>query len=335
MTKRANWPTVFFLGVTLGFCCGKQMIAAFGSNSGIAIITDRRCHDEAIQLKRLLEREVLTVQWEKSFEVEIVLFSGKREELNYKNIIILDYLSPKSRLEGKIKAVAGKDFERLRKGDKSFATKYDLWATGQVVMVMTAPTRDALDFLIEREDERIFNLVEECVQTRLNRSLFYPGEQKDVSDRLLAKYGWTLRLPTGYEVNERYAKDGVVKILKDQPARMITVWALPCSQYGNPELLDLKRKLAWDYWDQDVVVEENLKIDKAKFGGRAATVISGRWENEKYTIGGIFETYGFQCQECQRYYIVDLAVFAPGLAKLPLLRELRAIASTFTCPNSM
>lgn len=335
MTSRIGFVAPVILALTLGLSCGKHMIAAFGSNSGIAILTDKRCYDEAIKLKHLLEKDVLTVQWEKSFEVEVIIFSGKREDLSHKNIIILDYLSPKSRLEGKIKAVAGNDFARLKNGEKTFVTKFDLWATGQVVMVITALTKNDLDLLIDRESDRIFDLVESRVQARLDRALFYPGEQKDVSERLRANYGWTLRLPTGYEVNEKFAKDGVIKILKDQPARMITVWALPASQSRSIDWLDLKRRLAWEYWDEDAIVEENLKIQDGKLGSRTATVISGRWENKKYTIGGIFETYCFECKECRYYYLIDLAVFAPGLAKLPLLRELRAIASTFTCRNSI
>ncbi|MGQ9602948.1 MAG: DUF4837 family protein [bacterium] len=323
------------LAAGLSLSCGEQMIAAFGSNSGIAIITDRRCEGLARELKETLEREVQTVQREKWFEVEIFFFSGRREEFNHKNIIILDYLSPKSRLQGKIRTVAGKEFDELRRGRKNFVVKYDLWAKGQVVVVLSAPERPALDLLLSQQPDRILELVDHCVQTRLNRALFYPGEQRMVSERLLEDYGWTLRLPSGYKVNEKFAKDGIVKILKDQPARMITIWALGKSKEDDTSCLDLKKRLAWEYWDEDVVVEDGLKIENGKFAGNEATIISGKWENQKYTIGGIFETYCFECKECQCYYIVDLAVFAPGLTKLPLLRELRAIASTFSCQSSI
>ncbi len=335
MRKIRRLLLVAFLASALSYSCGEQMIAAFGSNSAIAILTDKRCAELAKRLKEGLEKEVLTVQWEKSFEVEILFFSGKKEELSHKNIIIIDYLTPKSKLENRIKDVAGREFRELQNGEKNFLAKYDLWAMGQVVMVLTAPEHKALTTLIEQQSDRIFGLVDHCVQTRLNRALFYPGEQKDLSQRLFKDYGWTLRLPSGYEVNERFAREGVVKILKDQPARMITVWKLGKDKPSEPSWLDLKKRLAWEYWDQDVVIDETVKTEIGRFADNEATILSGRWENKKYTIGGIFETYCFRCEECQCYYLVDLAVFAPGLTKLPLLRELRAIASTFSCHNSM
>jgi hypothetical protein len=95
--------------------------------------------------------------------------------------------------------------------------------------------------------------------------------------------------------------------------------------------LERRKMLAWEFWDQDEVVEETLQINEGKFVGHDAAIMTGMWENKKYTIGGIFATYCFRCEECEHNYAVDAAVFAPGLDKLPLLRELRAILVTFEC----
>ncbi len=316
----------------LAISCSKPMIAAFGSNSEILIVTTPRCSEEAMKLKNILSREIVTVQYEPAFKVRIVTKADLRTELNRKNVLLLDYLSPESRLEGKIRDVVGQKFDELERGETYRYVVYDRWARGQAVMVVTAPTKQDLNRLLDEKADEIFNFVETCVQTRLNKALFYGGEQKVATKRLLDTYGWTLRLPTGYKIDETYASERVVKIMEDKPARMITVyWEGGQWSDESKNCLDRKRMLAWQYWDEDEVVDETLRIEEGEFLGHKAIVLSGTWENKKYTIGGIFVTYCFSCPEAGRHYVVDAAVFAPGLDKLPLLRELKAILSTFEC----
>ena len=89
--------------------------------------------------------------------------------------------------------------------------------------------------------------------------------------------------------------------------------------------------LAWKYWDEDEIVEDALEVTGTAFAGLPAVHLTGTWENKKYVIGGSFTSYCFTCQDCGRNYFIDAAVFAPGLDKLPLMRELEAILVTFRC----
>ena len=323
---------IWFIGICLIVACSKPMIAAFGSNSEVLIVTTPRCASEAAKLKNILEREIVTVQYEKAFNVRIVTAADLRTELSRKNIVLLDFLTPASDLEGRIRDVAGASFGALKEGKLNRCVAYDRWAKGQAVMVITAPSKNDLDEFLENKADEIFDFVDACVQTRLNKALFYAGEQKAASERLLKTYGWTLRLPRGYEIDESYASERVVKIMKDKPARMITVYWEGGTWEDEPATcLERKRMLAWDYWDEDEVIDETLEIKQGDFVGYEATVLTGAWQNRKYTIGGIFVTYCFTCSESGRHYVVDAAVFAPGLDKLPLMRELKAILSTFRC----
>jgi hypothetical protein len=113
---------------------------------------------------------------------------------------------------------------------------------------------------------------------------------------------------------------------------MITVY-WEGGDWSDPAATGLERKkmLAWEFWDEDEIVEETLDIQDGTFLGHQGAVLSGTWENRKYTIGGFYVTYCFACEECGRNYVVDASVFAPGLEKLPLIRELKAVLSTFDC----
>ncbi|MFH1313556.1 MAG: DUF4837 family protein [Candidatus Eisenbacteria bacterium] len=312
--------------------CSRPMIAAFGSNSEIVIVTSPRCIDQATVLKSILERDILTVQHEQAFEVRLATTADIRPERSRKNIILLDFLRPESLITDAILSVAGRDKDAFLEGRLNRKEMHDRWARGQVLLVIATETQRDLEDLLARESDAIFSFVSDAVQRRLNRSLFNAGEQKEVSQRLSDSYGWELRLPPRYKVDESHAAERVIKIQADRPARMITVyWEDGSWDDMAGTCLERKKMLAWEFWDQDELVEESLNVGEGRFGERDCIVLSGTWDNKKYTIGGVFATYCFTCSACNRTYLVDASVFAPGLEKLPLVRELRAILATFRC----
>jgi hypothetical protein len=323
-------PHILVLCLLAG--CTKPMISAFGSNSEIVIITAARCRDEAEILKTILEREVLTVQYEKAFEVRVASTADIRPERNRKNIILIDFLEPSGELSDTILRLAGRGKEAFREGRVNRKLLEDRWAKGQALILVAAPSKESLRSVLIEQSEDLFGFIEKAVQGRLDRALFHAGEQEAASERLGEEYGWHLRLPTGYEVDETYASQRVIKIVKDQPARMITVyWEGGRWADLGQTCLERKKMLAWEFWDEDEVVEGSVTMEEAQFVGQKSMLLRGTWENTKYTIGGCFETYCFGCDECGRNYVVDAAVFAPGLEKLPLVRELRAILVSFSC----
>ena len=327
---------LLILMACLGLSCTRPMIAAFGSNSEIVIITSPRCRDQAETLKSVLEREILTVQYEKAYEVRVVSTAEFKGDRNRKNIVLMDYFRPEGdpSLTRTILGLAGRDKEAFAEGRLNLKAIHDRWAKGQVLILIAAPGQPELDDLLAGQADSVFDFVAKEVQTRLNRAIFHAGEQEGASARLAETYGWSLRLPTGYDIDETYASQRAIKILKDKPARMITVyWEGGEWPDAASTCLDRKKMLAWEFWDQDEVVEDGLKVDMGSFLGHESTVLSGTWENKKYTIGGIFATYCFTCDQCGRNYVIDASTFAPGLEKLPLMRELQAILVTFTCQH--
>lgn len=312
--------------------CQEQMIAAFGSNSGITIVTTPRSEEIARDLAASLQREVVTVQYEMAYDVTLITTGEVKDQDNRKNIIVTDYLEPSSKLSKMILDLAAGRKEDVRSGSVSIFHRQDRWAKGQVVIGITAPTEAGLKEYVRARSEEIFRYVEAVVQARLNRSLFEAGEQLPVTERLAETYAWSLRLPPRYEVDEKFAAERVIKILNDRPARMITVY-WEDGDWGDAQAacVDRKKMLAWKYWDEDEIVEDALAVKETTFLGKPAVNLTGTWENKKYVIGGTFTSYCFTCPDCGRNYFVDAAVFAPGLDKLPLMRELEAILVTFAC----
>jgi len=323
---------VLLVALVIVPACQRRIIAAFGSNSEIVIVTSQRCAEEAAALKTILEREMLTVQYEQAFTVRVTTSGEVKPEEDRKNIVLLEFLDPQTSVSKKILSLAGSDKDAFRQGSMKYKAVHERWARGQVVMIVAAPTREGLGETLASDADRIFSFVSAEVQTRLNRALFAAGEQQVVTEGFAADYGWSLRLPLGYEVDQSHASQRVITMLKDQPARMITVYWEE-GEWSDRAAIGLERKkmLGWEFWDQYEIVEETLDIQDGTFLGHEGAVLSGTWENKKYISGGFYVTYCFACEKCRRNYVIDASVFAPGLEKLPLIRELKAVLSTFEC----
>jgi hypothetical protein len=321
---------VLMLSAAAG-CSGPQM-AAFGSNSEIIIVTGPRAAVEGQMLQDILEREIVTIQYEKAFQVKVVSTGDFQADRDRKNVIFLDYFEPKDDLAGTMLDLAKSDREGMLRGDLHMKTLEDRWAKGQAVILVAAPTKEELDTFLTEQADRIFKYVSDQVQARLDRSLFYGGEQEAATRRLAETYGWSLRLPVGYTIDETYADQRVIKILKDQPARMLTVyWEGGAWVDQEASCVERKKMLSYEYWDQNEIADGTLQVSEGTFLGHDCTVLTGNWENKKYVIGGVFVTYCFTCEECGRKYVVDASIFAPGLEKLPLIREVKAILASFKC----
>ena len=177
--------------------CSRPQIAAFGSNSEIVIVTSPRCSEQATVLKSILERDILTVQHEQAFEVRLAASGDIRPERTRKNIILMDYLNHEGLIADAVLSLAGRDKDAFVEGRLNRKELHDRWARGQVLMLIATETQRDLDDLLARQSDEIFTFVSDAVQRRLNRSLFYAGEQTAVTQRLTESYGWELRLPNG------------------------------------------------------------------------------------------------------------------------------------------
>jgi len=93
-------------------------------------------------------------------------------------------------------------------------------------------------------------------------------------------------------------------------------------------------ELVLAYYDGDQIEwRRPFEADTVAFADGTALRLSGWWANERLLGGGPFRLYCFAVPEQERVYLVDGSLFAPGMDKVPLMRNLDAIARTFTAPG--
>jgi hypothetical protein len=208
----------------------------------------------------------------------------------------------------------------------------DPWARFQSVTVLWAPTTIELERTLQERGGDVLRFVEDGALNVLGRTMLEMGEQEDLRLELQREYGWGLRVPTAFRADTTNAPRGFTSFRADDPPRLIFVYwtAAPAELPDGEQALQLRDRIGERFYQGDRVVMERSDASRVEFLGRPAVYLDGQWENRGLVIGGPFRSYLFLEPEQNRLYLVDVAVYAPGMEKLLPLREAEAIARTFT-----
>jgi hypothetical protein len=176
-------------------------------------------------------------------------------------------------------------------------------------------------------------VVEDAVVELLVRNLYRAGEIEGARGRMRRLWGWGVRVPVEWEVDDRFAAEGFVRVWRDAPVKQLFVAWEPGRVERTPaEWLARRDELTFRFYDEDRVSPEHAAAapDSTPFGDDGIR-LEGLWINDKYVIGGPFEAWAFYCPEDDRTYLLDLSVYAPDRSKRPLMRTLEALIRTFRC----
>ncbi len=313
--------------------CTDSLVPAVGPNAHVSIITTLERGDPAVQsLETSFQREVLTTRVERAFEVEVVTPRWFTERRQWKNLVFLSALDAGEGLARRIERLTGKAvYEELRDGRRPYAIYSDVWATGQTVMVIAAPDLDSLRDVSARYADALYDSLEARVESGLLRSLYIRGDLSELPGYLTHNYGFTIRVPKDYEVEED-RDSSMVFLHVGSPERWIFLHAepLPREAFTAEVCLARRESLARHFYEGDYVLKGETRVEKTTFAGHPAFKFTGRWQNERHAgrpYGGPFRTYALH--DGERLLLIDLLVFLPAKDKWPYLRQLEAIVSTF------
>jgi hypothetical protein len=329
---RAAVPALVSAILAITACgCSKPLTLAVGPAGDISIITD--LPEDSPEVRALvdgLEVEIVIIRPEVAFNVEVSDFKGFDIRRNWRNLVLLGSLDEGSRASDAIEGLLGEsDRAELERGQRNLFLIRDRWAIGQLIAVIATPDRGSLLEAVRGDTRTLYNAFERATVENTYRILLKKDLQRDTARYLKRTYGWSILVPEAFEVSED-AENRIVLFRAEDPARMILVhWIDGYHKPLTPEdCLDLRAKLAWNVYDEDVIAPDMTETEETSFLGRPAIKIVGVWQNEKHINGGPFRTYCFL--DGGRLYLVDLLVYAPGMDKIPFLRELEAICRTFS-----
>ena len=326
---------VLLTAVAVGGCGMKRQ--SLGSRHKVIVISDSTLFGLIEEdLSRVMAQEIFTPQTESIFTVSL----RPPEELagltRFPNLMIVGTLESTGRLgELMSKFLSESSRQRVLQDSAFIFSKKNPWATDQMLAVLVSRDAETLRQNIRSKGQTVFELFDRHEQELVFNSLYAQFEQKEISQRLMEKHGWSVRVQHDYFVAVDSSEIRYVWLRRFGPQRWLSVYWEPTddpAQLSKEWMLDRRRLFAETFYDGDFVYEDStLQVQEkvVDFAGRYAVRLNGIWQNEKHVMGGPFRSYGFYNESDKRLYLIDLAVYAPGERKTPYLRQLDGIASTF------
>ncbi|MBW6491127.1 MAG: DUF4837 family protein [Lentimicrobium sp.] len=215
----------------------------------------------------------------------------------------------------------------------------DIWATPQRVVKISAATVEGIKESFESRKEEILNLYDNAEIERLQK-LYGKSRNKQSVERVGKKFGISLDVPADYYLASE--KDNFIWIRRETnlESQGILIYSYPYTdtaafkseriksirnqftQLYVPGPSDSSYMIVADEFVQPIHRTINLK-------NQNATEIRGLWEVKKDFMGGPFVSYTFVDERKNMVITLDGYVYAPGIPKLALLKQVQSILLSF------
>ena len=324
--------------------CDTTNNPAKGLEDEIFVVADSLEYEELrTALESTFEKVIYTPQPEKLFTLKRISPNEIEKYRTRKNIIIVAPLNSNSLASQFIKSIIDTAVKsKIMSNQMSQVMKYDLWARNQLVVLLSAPTMQELEFDILKKSDDLLYAFQKISDKRLYESLYNPHyEQKNIEGKLLKDYGWVIYVQADFSLAMSKPEDNFVWLRRSPNSDMERWIFIHWLDNATPAYLNadsiriIRNKMTKKYYqtsdDQSYVVigEEYLTTNEVNFNGRYAILTQGLWELNIKGMGGPFVSYTFFDEKTNRLYMVDGSVYAPKYYKRNLIQQVDVILQSF------
>ena len=317
---------------------------AKGFEDEIIVVADSAEYETFSQsLKLVFEKEIITPEKEKMFNLKRIDSDELKNKRSAKNIILVAPSNSGSNTSQYIKSIKDTSIQNELKADSEFvAFQYDVWAKNQVVAVISAPTPDELNKNILSNSTNLFQTFQQKSDERLISNLYNPTyERKDVEGKFLRDYGWVIYVQKDFKLALDNPKEKFILLEKDQVSdlklRIFVHWIDNITpEYLTADSIKVIRDKLTRKFFQAIsdtlfvdVAKDGFVVNEVNFNGRYALFTQGLWELNIKGMGGPFVNYFFYDEKLQRIYMIDGSVFAPKYYKRNLIQQVDVTLQSF------
>ncbi|MBN1164293.1 MAG: DUF4837 family protein [Candidatus Krumholzibacteriota bacterium] len=332
--KRSICLILIILSAALS--CGRRTVfPPAGSYSDVVLVTETGERGELndIIIRQLQHQIDYYSKVEVQFKIRLISAAEFSKEPPTKNMVVFG-VARQGRIGGIIENFIGTNSVRtVLEGKNHIFKKLDYPTLGQLTVIVTASSAEKLKKVARENGEIIRDIIEEANRQRL-RDYLLERERTEVTRQLNTRYGFTIRVPYLYKLNQDKGDIPGIELVRVEPHRGLTIsWRTwkksTLSPADSTELYDIRANIAWKMYDKDVMRKDLVFYHLDQLGPYAAVRMEGYWENSQDLFGGPFMCFFVYDRAKTRVWMIDCVVYAPGFDKHKLLRELRAVAETF------
>lgn len=341
---------IFSIPIFCFLSCGKSEKPAGGSEDEIYVVADSiEFAAVSMVLDSTFEKIICTPQPEKLFTLIRINPEQLDSYKTKKNILIVAPLNSNSVTSHFIhSSIDDAELEKVKNDNTFMIKKENLWAGGQLVMFLTAPSVQQLQSDILKSKDNLLFAYQKASDERLKSCLYNPKyENESLEGKLLKKYGWIIYIPSDYKLALDIPKDNFVW-LRRSPGDDMERWLfVHWIDHASPAFLNedsintIRNRVTRKYYrtvDDSAFVKiasDYYMPNEVNFKGRYAIFTQGLWEMSTKKMDGPFINYTFFDEKTDRLYMIDGSVFAPKYYKRNLIQQMDVLLQSFMTENQI
>ncbi|MCD4819057.1 MAG: DUF4837 family protein [Candidatus Cloacimonetes bacterium] len=304
---------------------------AWGHRQKIYIFADNNVWKYAEKpLRASLERFHFTTENEAYFQILRADYNAIDEFYKYNNLIFLSDYSSDQPVSKHVRSIMQKNVkDEIENNSVAIYPVDNLWANDQYVVFLIGDNEENLLKLNIIQSTKLFELFRKKFEDRIAIKTYGLDVYSASSFKSLP---WKVKLPKKYSVYKKGDRfTSFMARSKERADRYFSVYyeEMPENNVTKEWMMEVRKKIAWDYYDEDFFKEEDVRQEKYKLSNHKGFKLSGRWQNLKYVVGGAFQSFAFYDSQAKIGYLIDNSVYFPEGFKLPALMELEIISKTF------
>jgi hypothetical protein len=343
---------ILALAAVLGSCgeMPSTLPSAVGGIDEILFVEDPRFSEDS--LYGVVDRR-LTAQYgnflhhEPIFDLlHLPLANLDKSLANHRNILYVGVMDKPGEYNDQLMTLLGEaGVQKVRSGELFSGERKDVWALGQHVHIIAAPTYEVLEQGLDRALDALVPRIQDAEFAKIRRNVYASGEETELMRELENEQGIRLRIPRYYQKHP--SSEGNFTWYR----RSTVDLTASIMVYQHPYRRELEISPAYAIFVRDSLGKhyERSQIEKAymtteklvrpledtvDFNGHFAIRTQSLWRLEYDFMGGPFIHYLIYDPRGQRVIHLDAYVYAPDITrKRKLMREMDAILQTFALPE--
>ncbi|MCC7430300.1 DUF4837 family protein [bacterium] len=284
-------------------------------------------------IKSALEVPVFVPIPETLFTVKHVPISKIGSYERWQNLLVTCVYDKKGQTDIFVKDVLTEQAkQKIQNNEVFLGVQKNIWSKHQGLVYLVGKNAEIISDFLEKNGETLLKTFEEVQKEQLLYRMYNVGEQKNIEEKLMEKFGWSVRVQFEYVLANEDEKNDFVWLRRFNPDRFLSVKSFKGTgneNFSEKFWIALRDSLGKKYHQNSEVDTLRTTAKNVKFLDYEAIKLSGLWVIREDLVGGPFRSYCFFDKASGKYFLIDLAVFAPGEDKKNYLTQLEIIASTF------
>jgi len=227
------------------------------------------------------------------------------------------------------------------KESPSFIVKRNIWASGQLVVKITAPDADFVVAMISKNKEALSNHFINIERERLIKK-YAKIEDKVITKKLLKNHQISLTVPKGFEITKEGEDFVWIRSETGQTSQGILIYYhdyVDTNAFTKEYIISARDSITRQYIPgphkdsyMTTMTEYPTAIREIRFNNYYAVEARGLWNVHGDFMGGPYLSYTILDEKGNRVVTIDGYIYAPKFKKRNYLRQVEAILCSLKFP---